>query len=131
MRTAIARLLVTAVTFTAFVPIASGFVAQTCCHAKADSYCASDQDSMPGMEMASEDRGSGADVAQALATCPMHCCCVAGSGSAFSAEHPSAVIALTHVRSAGLMPDSKIFVSAGFSSHTDRGPPNSSSLSLA
>jgi hypothetical protein len=70
----------------------------------------------------SMDQGTGLVMASRASDCPMHCCMQSGSGTSIAVASHSAAVLLPVVTEAIYSP-TPTFVTNGFSSHTDRGPP--------
>jgi hypothetical protein len=91
-------------------------------HARMHHHCDGMGEGMEGMNMAAAQPSDGISIAATHSSCPMNCC-VQGtptSGIAIAAASflPSLAAADAEFHFASI-----IFASAGFSSHTDRGPP--------
>jgi hypothetical protein len=96
------------------------------CHRVAHSY---DCGMMEHHHHADPDSGSSAvSAVQQDQKCPMSCCMQASSTAA-SPVTASANAAPLLVSQAFKLFESQVFVAAGFSTHTDRGPPHVSPIS--
>lgn len=113
--------------------LVSPLLAQTCmksgehasCHRGSQAASHHHCDGMPGHhhedEMAAPDQSD--SVSGAAANCPMNCCLAAQTGKQVAVVN-HVVVTPQLAFSATLQVPTVVFVAAGFSSHTDRGPPS-------
>jgi hypothetical protein len=93
--------------------------AQMMCHRTAHSH---DCGMMEHHHDADSDSGPAISMAQQDEKCPMNCCMQAGHSTAKPVSLAADVLPLLSSQAFPLF-ESQVFTAAGFSSHTDRGPP--------